>query len=112
MKLFEEINLLERLDQLIRLKATGTPCELAKKLELSEREVYRIIAELRLKDIKIAYCKKRCSYYYENETFLKFQAHVIEDGKERKIMGGENIFDFSENIFQTAKFWQSDDSTL
>lgn len=106
MKIFKEINLLERLDQLIRLKATGTPCELAERLEMSEREIYRIISELRAMDIKIVYCKQRRSYYYENETFLKFQASVIEDGKERKIMGGENMFNNFENIFQTARFWQ------
>lgn len=112
MKLFEEINLLERLDQLIRLKATGTPCQLAKRLEISEREIYRIIADLRSRDIKIAYCKQRRSYYYENETFLKFQACVIENGKERRLLGGENIFDFFENISHTAKFWQCEYSTL
>jgi hypothetical protein len=112
MKLFEEINLLERLDQLIRLKATGTPSDLANRLDLSEREVYRIIAELRAKDIKIAYCKQKRSYYYENETFLRFQACVIENGKERRLLGGENIFDFFENIFHTAKIWQCEHSTL
>lgn len=106
MKLFVEINLLERLDQLIRLKATGTPCELAQRLDISEREVYRIIADLRSKDVKITYCKKRQSYFYENDTFLKFQASVIENGKERKIIGGENNFDFFENNFLTARFWQ------
>ena len=112
MKLFEEINLLERLDQLIRLKATGTPYELAKRLDLSEREVYRIIAELRSKDIRIAYSKQKRSYYYENETFLRFQACVIENGKERKIIGGNNNSDFWKNIFHTAKIWQCDGSTL
>ncbi len=106
MKLFEEINLLERLDQLIRLKATGKPSELAKRLGLSERDLYRIIAELRSMEIKIAYCKHRRSYYYENETFLKFQASVVENGQERKIVGGENIFAFFENNFQTANFRQ------
>ena len=112
MKLFEEINLLERLDQLIRLKATGTPLQLAKRLKLSEREVYRIIAELRSMDVKIAYCKQKRSYYYENETFLRFQACVIENGQERKIRGGENIFNFFENNFQTANFWQWQDTPL
>ena len=112
MKIFEEMNLLERLDQLIRLKATGTPYELAKRLELSEREVYRIIAELRSKNIKIVYCKQKRSYYYENETFLKFQASVIENGKERKIVGGGNIFNYFENNFHTARFWQCEDSPL
>lgn len=106
MKLFVEINLLERLDQLIRQKATGTPFELAERLGKSEREVYRIISELRSLGVKIAYCKKRQSYFYENETFLKFQASVIENGKERKIIGGENNFDFFENNFHTAKIWQ------
>jgi DNA-binding transcriptional regulator GbsR (MarR family) len=112
MKLFKEINLLEQIDQFIRLKATGTPAQLAEKLGISEREVYRIVAELRSKDIKIAYCKQRCSYYYENDTFMKFQACVVENGKERKIHGGQNNFDFLENKFQTARFWQWAGSSL
>jgi hypothetical protein len=109
LKLFKELNMLEQLDQLIRQKATGTPEQLAKRLRICERDLYRIIAELREKDIKIKYCKRRCCYYYEVETFLKFYACVIENGKERKIIGGENNF---ENNFYTAEFRQCGLSTL
>ena len=106
LKLFKEQNMLEQLDQLIRQKATGTPAELAKRLKMCERDLYRLIAELRTYDIKIAYCKHRCCYYYEVETFLKFYTCVIENGKERKIVGGENNFYNFENNFQTDRFWQ------
>jgi hypothetical protein len=110
--ILEQLNLLERIDQLIRLKATGTPKQLADKLELSEREVYRIIAELKERDIKIAYCKQRCTYYYMEETILKFQMCVIENGKERKLIGGENLTLLYENYFPTDKIWQSGLSSL
>ena len=105
--LLKEMNRLEHLDRIIRTKVKGTPEQIAKRLSMSERGLYREIAELRKEGIKIAYCKTRHCYYYEVETFLKFQASVIENGKERKIFGGENNFTFFEEIFYTDKKWQS-----
>jgi transcriptional antiterminator len=102
MKLFEEISLLERLDQLIRLKATGTPCELALKLNLSDRQVRRIIEELKDLGMPIEYCKRRQTYYYKEDVFMKFEIAVINGNDKRKIIGGEKInIDLFKNIFQT-----------
>jgi hypothetical protein len=93
MKIFEDINLLEQLDQLIRLKATGTPLSLGERLGLSKRQIYRYIAGMKeAMGLKIGYSKKRGSYYYKQETFLKFKVYAIENGQERKIIGGENIW--------------------
>ncbi|MEM9859439.1 MAG: hypothetical protein AAF843_18945 [Bacteroidota bacterium] len=38
---------IERLDQLIRLRATGTPAECASKLGISKRTLYELINELK-----------------------------------------------------------------
>lgn len=107
MKLFEEINLLERLDQLIRLKATGTPCQLAEKLGLSKRQVYRYIDEMKELGLNIDYCKRRGTYFYEEDAFLKFRMSIVKNGEEQKIIGGENIFTFFEDFFQSDKKWHS-----
>ena len=42
-KLLQQIALIERIDQLIRLKATGTPKCFAKRLTISEASLYRLI---------------------------------------------------------------------
>jgi hypothetical protein len=112
MKLFEEINMIERLDQLIRLKATGTPNCLAIKLDISKRQTHRYIEEMKEMGLKICYCKKRCTYYYEEDTFLKFKMYVVENGKERNIVGGENNSDFLDFLFDSAKKWHCEPAPL
>ena len=99
MKLFEEINFMERLDQLIRLKATGTLYNLSQKLGLSKRQTSRKIKDMKEMDLEIDYCKKTRTYYYKKETFLKFKISALENGEERKIMGGENFLYLFDDFF-------------
>lgn len=101
MKLLEQIQALERVDQLIRLKATGTPAELAKRLNISERTVYYLLNTFRDLGIDIRYCKERRSYCYETRItiqFLKVKIDICDN-----IKGGENKLDFFN---ATAKFLQ------
>ncbi len=58
-KFFEQLNLLERLDGLIRRKATGKPTELARRLGICERKVYNLIGELKAIGVPIAYSNER-----------------------------------------------------
>jgi len=55
---------LERMDCLIRAKATGTPTELAQRLNVSLRCVYNYLSILRRWGAPIKYCRMRGSYYY------------------------------------------------
>ena len=64
MKFLDEIERLKRLDCLIRLKATGTPVQLASRLNISERTVYNEIDTLRLLGAPIEFCKTHNSYCY------------------------------------------------
>ncbi|KAA8476162.1 HTH domain-containing protein [Arcticibacter tournemirensis] len=57
-------NRLERIDYLIRSKSTGTPDELARRLEMSERTLYAFIHEMRASGAPIGYSKTIRSYYY------------------------------------------------
>lgn len=59
----------ENLDSIvsnIQSKSCVTVGTLAKKLEVSERTVYRMIEHLRLKGVKIAHCKRQRKYFMEN----------------------------------------------
>jgi predicted DNA-binding transcriptional regulator YafY len=60
-----------RIDRLIRLKATGSPADLAQRLEISESGLYRYISYMRLMGAPIIFCKYRNSYMYEDNG--KFQ---------------------------------------
>jgi predicted DNA-binding transcriptional regulator YafY len=66
MKNYEEIlELIEKTDRLIRLKATGTSAQLADKLGISRASVFRLLQYLRTMGAPIKYCKYRKTYYYQ-----------------------------------------------
>jgi predicted transcriptional regulator len=64
MNLRKKIFKLQRLNNLIKNEATGTPKELAEKLDVSEATVYNYIESLILEGAPIAYCDKRKTYKY------------------------------------------------
>lgn len=72
MKFLEQLQRLDRLDQLIRLKATGSADSIATRLEVSRRTVYNLIEVLKVLGAEIAYCQNRESFYYLNEVQFDF----------------------------------------
>jgi hypothetical protein len=86
-KFIELLNLIERLDSLIRRKATGKPSDLACRLGVCERKVYSLIAELKAMGVPIAYSNERESYYYECEVEFQRALFTLKNGE--KIKGGE-----------------------
>ncbi len=52
----------ERIRLLVRLRSTGTPCQLAEKFGISERSVKRIIREMKRDGEVLRYDPNRMSY--------------------------------------------------
>lgn len=102
----DRIHLIERLDRLISMKATGSPCELARRLNFSERHLYRVIEEMKILGFPIAYSKSRRTYYYEKEVWFRFEVCVVDEKTGRTTTGGKKS-DLSNIFFQTDRFWQS-----
>ncbi len=75
---------IDRLYILIKLKATGTPKELAKKLDITERTVYRIIKQLKEMGCPIYFDKARKSYCYEQQGNLIFK--FISQNSNNKVI--------------------------
>ena len=93
MTFMEQIEALERLHELIKRKATGTPEQLAERFGVSLGTIHNFIKTLRSKDLPITYCRERQTYYYEYEVdVIVFQIKTKED--LRKIQGGEINFNF------------------
>lgn len=69
-----DIRIIIRLHELIVSRQTGTPKELAEKLELSERTIYNYIAFMR-EELKapIVYNTALAYYCYEEECLLSFK---------------------------------------
>ena len=59
---------LEYLDDLIRKKSTGSPRELAEKLNISQRTVFNWISVLTDLGALIKYDPERQTYFYEETT--------------------------------------------
>lgn len=90
MALYNYINRIERMDSLIRRKSTGTPKELAQKLNISERWLYIFLDELRTElDCPIRYDRRRRSYIYEipGRVTIGFKSE-IEIEEMKKVSGG------------------------
>ncbi|TSJ43047.1 HTH domain-containing protein [Mucilaginibacter corticis] len=63
---------LDHLNSLIRKKATGTPEQLAKKLNVSERTTFEYLDILKSLGADIRYSRERQSYYYTLDGTFDF----------------------------------------
>lgn len=97
MNLLEQINRIERLDQLIRMKATGTPAQLASRLKISKRTLYNILDFIKRQGAEVYYCRTQQSFCYQKDVYFHF-GFTVEKVHLRRIKGGEKYF------FGSAKF--------
>lgn len=74
MKTLQQINRLDKLHKLILDANTGTPLQLAEKLEVSRSTLYNMIAYLRDMEAAIHYSRTRKTFYYTKEFHLKIQS--------------------------------------
>jgi predicted DNA-binding transcriptional regulator YafY len=56
---------LQTIDRLIRIKGTGPPRQLARKLGISERSLYDLLDFMKEMGAPISYSKERQTYFYE-----------------------------------------------
>lgn len=66
MKFEEYQEKLDQLKKLVEYANTGSPKELAKRLNVSERTVRRLIEKLKLQNNPIMFCRKSNSYLLKN----------------------------------------------
>ena len=89
MALIKRIQQIERVDALIRRKGTGTPADLARKLNVSERTVYNLIDLMIRMGAPIYYCNERKSFCYEYE--VEFSIGFLSKKEDiNKIKGGKS----------------------
>ena len=77
--------ILYRLHHLIRRRATGTPPELADRLDISERSLHRFLHVLRTHGAEIKYCRQRNSYRYVNDFDLELILTIQVDGEQFRL---------------------------
>lgn len=69
---------LQRIDCLIRLKSTGSPDQLARRLGISRRCLYDYLQLMKDNGAPIKYNASRSSYYYEVEGQFMASCSFIE----------------------------------
>jgi predicted DNA-binding transcriptional regulator YafY len=67
-----------RIDYLISKKATGSPSDLAERLEISESTLFEFLSVMKDLGAPIKFDKNRNSYYYESSGrfFIKFFENI------------------------------------
>lgn len=85
------LNRIRRLDAMIRRKNTGPPEQLAQKLGISERWLYKFLRELREEfNCPIKYDYYRQSYVYEKRGRIMMGFKNLSHEQMKKISGGKS----------------------
>lgn len=87
MTFIEKLQVIERVDALIKRKATGTAEDLAARLGVSRRCVYDIIKVMKDLDAPIEYCQTRKTFYYSADCTL-----AIGFVSSSRLIGGNSKF--------------------
>ena len=69
----EILSRIQRLDQLIRIKGTGSPTELAQRIGISERSVYEYLKLMKGLGAPIKYSREKKSYSYTYEGNFRIE---------------------------------------
>ncbi|MBK3515978.1 HTH domain-containing protein [Carboxylicivirga marina] len=91
-KLTKTIELMERIDKLIKRQATGPPPELAQRLEISKASLYRVIDVMREFGAPIEYCLYEQSYVYTEDVgfYCGFYSMPLQEDIMKVTNGGFN----------------------
>ncbi|MBK5209683.1 MAG: HTH domain-containing protein [Flavobacteriaceae bacterium] len=105
MKTLKQLERLRKAHKLIQQEKTGSPSEFANKLDVSERQVYKIIDYLKEIDAPIIYNRKIKTYYYTTsfDLLVNVSVQVLIENEVRNIYAGTTFL--NEN-FLTARLVQ------
>ena len=93
MNTIKTLERLQRIHTLIKKECTGSPYELASKMNISERSIYNLIDYLRDFDAMVGYDRGRKTYYYQNNFSLSLQISLSigTDDEITEVLGGSYL---------------------
>jgi predicted DNA-binding transcriptional regulator YafY len=110
-KLTQQIEMIERIDQLIRLQCTGSPAELAHRLQISKASLYRIIFCMKEMGAPIRFSMTRRSFVYNND--VRFYCGLCNNFKENiEILKRVSKNEISLTYFCCVSLQKPHDNTL
>jgi hypothetical protein len=108
MSVLRYLQKMQLLDRMIRRKATGNQKEFARKAGMSRGLLNIYLNEMKELGFPINYCRRRSSYYYEEEGRMVeslFEKAITKEEMSRHT-GGENMFQPCLYIFNDTDYWQ------
>ena len=66
MRFYEYQEKLIRIQELAKRNATGSPKELAERINVSERTLFRLVQNIKEQGVQIEYCRKISTYFINN----------------------------------------------
>ncbi|GAB1856823.1 hypothetical protein MHTCC0001_16590 [Flavobacteriaceae bacterium MHTCC 0001] len=90
MKSIKHLERLQQLHQRIEQANTGTPKELARFMNISERLLYNLIEELRDFNAPVCYNRSSKTYYYNDDFKLQIRISVtaLSNNEVLQLFGG------------------------
>ncbi len=90
MTLFQQIDRMAYIHDLIYNESTGSPDSFARKLRLNKRQLFNILEEMRIMGIDIRYDRTRKTYCYCGDKYLHISCSLknISDSEAQNIHGG------------------------
>lgn len=103
MTLFQQIDRMKYIHHLINKERTGNPDSFACKLQLSKRQLFNILDEMRILGLDIRYSKMRETYFYSGDKYLdiSYSLRELSEDEVNNIYAGI-IFFQSAIIFHSA----------
>ncbi|MDP2061131.1 MAG: helix-turn-helix domain-containing protein [Flavobacteriaceae bacterium] len=94
MNSIRQIERLRKIHELIKMGKTGCPSQFARKLGVSESQLYNILERLKTFGFPIGYSRKLQSYFYEDDCDLEvhFSVKLLTSGENIKILGGQKKY--------------------
>lgn len=83
----ETLNRITKIDHLIRIKGTGTPKQLAQRVNISESTLYLYISRMKEMGAPIAYDSSRNTYFYQFDGKFNFRFIGAEDSLHNRNSG-------------------------
>ena len=90
MKFIDHIERINRLHELIKHRRTGTPVELARRLDLSQSMVFMVMEELKNKGVPIEYSRQLKTYYYSRKYLMNINIdfRIVNEDEIEGFRGG------------------------
>lgn len=94
MNFFKQIEKLQILNKLIREERTGSPEELANRLDISRSKLYEMIDMLKAWGLAVSYDRSVRSFRFDRQEALEieFSLRVLREDECRKLYGGKQLF--------------------